>query len=356
MRNPDWRGRAFRYLKNAVIVLLLLGAAAVLVRPSAARFTDTVAVGSNVFNTATLAAPTGVSASGGSSITINWTATSSAYASGHRVYRSSISGGPYSLVAQVTPRTTVTYNDSPAGGKYYYVVRAYFQNWESANSAQVSATRIEFVKNVGTSTSGPTNSALTLTVPASGVPAGHLLVVRAAVRATTTIQSITDSRGNSYFYATGVTVGAGNIRNEVWRSMVSTALQSGDIITVTWWGTDGNKKAFAIDEFAGVSTTVDASSTATGAGTTPSGSVTTVTATNLVIGYTGVNGPNTETYTEASGWIPMTSVGTSGNAATFNIVVHGGYKIVSSAGTHTHDPTLGTSRDWAEVDIAFRGQ
>ncbi len=34
----------------------------------------------------------------------------------------------------------MTYSDAPAAGVYYYVVRAYYQNWESADSSQASVT------------------------------------------------------------------------------------------------------------------------------------------------------------------------------------------------------------------------
>jgi hypothetical protein len=110
---------------------------------------STASVGSNTFNTDTLSAPTGPSASGGSTVTMNWTATASTYASGHRVYRSSTSGGSYSQIAQITPRTTVTYSDTPPNGTYYYVVRAYYQNWESANSSEVSTAKTSMLVSTG---------------------------------------------------------------------------------------------------------------------------------------------------------------------------------------------------------------
>ncbi|MBI4317937.1 MAG: hypothetical protein HY675_05560 [Chloroflexi bacterium] len=84
--------------------------------------------------------PTGLSATGGGYITLNWTATLDTYATGHRLLRGSSTGGPYSQIAEVTPRTTVTYNDNPTAGSYYYVARAFYANWESLNTSEVSAT------------------------------------------------------------------------------------------------------------------------------------------------------------------------------------------------------------------------
>ena len=56
------------------------------------------------------------------------------------MYRATATGGPYTQIAQLTPHTTVTYNNSPGIGTFFYVVRAYYQNWESANSNEVSCT------------------------------------------------------------------------------------------------------------------------------------------------------------------------------------------------------------------------
>ena len=107
----------------------------------AAIWTDAEGNGANAFTTDTLNPPSGLGASGGTcSIALNWTATPDTYAAGHRVLRSTTSGGPYSQIAQVTPRTTTTYTDLPAAGTYYYVGRAFYQNWESGNSGEAVAT------------------------------------------------------------------------------------------------------------------------------------------------------------------------------------------------------------------------
>ena len=71
-----------------------------------------------------------------------WTPTIDAYAAGYEVRRATVSGGPYTTVATVTPRTAAsTTNTPPANGTYFYVLRTYFQSWLSANTAEVSAAR-----------------------------------------------------------------------------------------------------------------------------------------------------------------------------------------------------------------------
>ncbi len=114
-------------------------------------FADGVNNDSNSYATDTLDPPTALLATGGSSITLNWTPTADTYAAGHRILRSATSGGPYSQIAEVTPRTTSTYVDSPASGTYYYVARSFFQSWESANSNQAPATVGSTTSVVGSS-------------------------------------------------------------------------------------------------------------------------------------------------------------------------------------------------------------
>src|SRR5688572_15101334 len=121
-------------LALALMAVLAWGGSTIAM-PGSATFVDQAQVTGNTLSTDTLSAPTGLSATGGATAALSWTATSDTYASGHRVFRASSSGGPYSQIAQVTPRTNTSYVDSPGNGTFYYVVRAYFQSWESVNSS-----------------------------------------------------------------------------------------------------------------------------------------------------------------------------------------------------------------------------
>jgi hypothetical protein len=107
---------------------------AVSLRVSLAVFTSSASNASNVLATDKLAPPTGLTATGGTSIDLSWTATLTTYATGYHILRGTATGGPYTEIAQVTPRTTVSFTDNPVAGTYYYVVRAYLQNWESVDS------------------------------------------------------------------------------------------------------------------------------------------------------------------------------------------------------------------------------
>ena len=91
-------------------------------------------------STTTLGAPTSLTATGGLSVVLQWTITSSAYATGYDVLRGTSSGGPYTKITSVTPRTASSYTDAPPlPGTYYYVLQSVYQNWRSVNSNQVSA-------------------------------------------------------------------------------------------------------------------------------------------------------------------------------------------------------------------------
>ena len=116
--------------------LLLVGVPA---RRTLARYTD-AATSTGSFASDTLAPPTSLAASGGASITLTWTATPDTYAAGYHLYRATSSGGTYTLVATITPRTTTTVVDNPGNGTFWYRLRAYFQSWESVDSNTVSAT------------------------------------------------------------------------------------------------------------------------------------------------------------------------------------------------------------------------
>lgn len=77
-----------------------------------------------------------------------WTATTSSGISGYHVWRSTVSGGPYTQIAAVSS-STLTYTDQSAKGNtaYYWVVTAYSPACpasptcgEGANSNEVTAT------------------------------------------------------------------------------------------------------------------------------------------------------------------------------------------------------------------------
>lgn len=207
-----------------------------------------------------------------------------------------------------------------------------------------------FVKNIGTAAG--TASSLAVTVPAGGAAAGNLLVVCAGSQNGDgkTITGITDSRGNTY--AEVQTTNATTNGAMVWRSLLGTALQSGDTITVSF----SSKQPWrvSVNEYSVVATTEDGKDGSQGSSTTPSVSITPANATNLVVTCLLVEDGASDGFTEdgdsAGGgtWNTLTSV-TAGDT-----ILRGAYKITTSATTQTYDPTLGTSRPWTNIIAALQ--
>ena len=108
--------------------------------PVLALMGDGEAVAST-FSTEILDPPTNLDVTGPLLVkTLTWTATVDTRATGYLVFRSTTSGGPYTQVADVTPRTTTIYVDVVVGlGTRYYVVQSYYGSWTSVNSNQDSA-------------------------------------------------------------------------------------------------------------------------------------------------------------------------------------------------------------------------
>jgi hypothetical protein len=125
----------------------LIGAsAAALITASlaGASFTSAATGGPIRISTATLQPPTGTTATQTNcnnnkpvQITISWTATTSAFAAGYSIQRSTTSGGPYSTIG-TTPIATTTYIDNNPTlaytTTYYYVVQATYQSWTATSN------------------------------------------------------------------------------------------------------------------------------------------------------------------------------------------------------------------------------
>lgn len=123
----------------ALVVLLVLAA------PAEAAFQQAAAA-TATHSTDHLTAPTGLTATAGCNllafkVSLAWTATTTAFATGYDIYRATGAGQPV-LLASVTPRTTVTYVDTSVVGltTYTYTVRTRFASWTKASASASAST------------------------------------------------------------------------------------------------------------------------------------------------------------------------------------------------------------------------
>ena len=107
------RARVLTMAAIGLVIAVASGSASTL-----AAFTDTDAATSSI-TADTLAPPTGLAASGGASIALTWTPTVDSYATGYSVLRAGVTGGPYTAVGSVTPRTAAAPTDAPAPGTWF---------------------------------------------------------------------------------------------------------------------------------------------------------------------------------------------------------------------------------------------
>ncbi len=127
-----------------VLVLALIASAPI----AWAQLADSASDGHTV-STGSLQPPTNPGAAAGTcvlavedAIVVSWTRTTSTWADGYEILRSTTSGGPYSVVGTVAGQATESYTSSllAFSTTYYFVVRATKGAWRSAATSEVSRT------------------------------------------------------------------------------------------------------------------------------------------------------------------------------------------------------------------------
>jgi cellulose 1,4-beta-cellobiosidase len=168
------------------------------------------------------AAPTGLNATpGDSQVQLAWSAAGGA--TSYNVKRSTISGGPYTIIA--TGVTTTDYLDSGLtnGVTYFYVVSALNAAGESGDSAEASATpglAVPFPPQNLNATPGDARVSLTW-LPSSGAAAYRIKrgLAKAgpyaliAEVAGTSFTDTTVTNGTKYFYVVSAVNAAGESKN-----------------------------------------------------------------------------------------------------------------------------------------------
>jgi len=331
-----------RVLVVSVVAVVIGFATSVAVPAAWATFTQTTSAAGSV-STATLAAPSALTVSG--SANLSWTATTSSWASGTRVFRATTSGGPYTQIAQISGLATTTYTDSPGSGTFYYVVEAYYNansaNWTSVNSNEANTTGA--ITLIQTTTGGYTTTTVAATFASVPTP-GSLLIAIFGTRQNGTITGPTG-------WSSAINQGGGGVPNE---AVFYKIAGNSEPTTVTMSTTaTGNGNGLQLYEYRGVST-LDTIGSATGTGTAvTSGSLTTSQPNELVIaalvaqqGTNFANASWTNSFTEEQDF----TAGGGGGVTVFA----GADRITTSTSTYSTTATSNASGNWRGQIVAFR--
>ncbi len=208
--------------------------------------------------------------------------------------------------------------------------------------------------SVGQANSITTGTTLTVTVPAAGVAAGNTVLVSFAMDPVSGTVSVADSRGNTYTDDADImngTSGSGTgVRTVVLSAPVTTALVSGDTITITFPSV-GSKAVsiYSVNDLISASR-VDKTATGTGNSSSPSSGATAATthANELLIGAVGSESKiSSTTMTAGSSFTLLNNASAdTGNSST-SITVFPEYRIVSATGAQTAGGSLLSSDRWA---------
>jgi hypothetical protein len=334
----------------AATLLLLAAATIPFAGVASALFTDVLSNANNAFSTDTLDPPTNLAASvSGSAIQLSWTVTVDTYAAGYKVLRSMTSGGPYTEIDSVTPRTATSYTDNTvtAGIRYYYVLRSYYQNWQSANSNEASGC------------AGICFDAASSSTPATGISftwshtvgtgGNRILIVGVSIRNSSS-QTVS---GVTYAGAPLTNIGVRDngtvVRIEMW-GLVNPPSGTANVVVTLSSAADA-KTVCGATSWTGVHQTTPLGTFVSATGSTNAPTVNATSATTEVVHDT-VAAQGTVTATVGAGQTQRWNAGTSGGSAASN--VRGAGSTEPGAATVTMSYSLSASASWAIGAVSLK--
>lgn len=208
-----------------------------------------------------------------------------------------------------------------------------------------------FVQSTAASAAGfPTS--VTTPAFASNTTTGNAIIVGAMTQdAANTVDSVTDSVGNTYARKAQANVGALNL--EIWLAEDITGGASHTVTVNDSGSLAGGLIAFEISGLA-TSNAFDKSAGASGAsGSLDSGNTAaTAQANEILIGFGGITSVSTPTWTEGASYLPSPPVSTDGSGAGYAIAME--YRVVSATGAYNATMTSSiTNQAWAMLIATF---
>jgi hypothetical protein len=208
-------------------------------------------------------------------------------------------------------------------------------------------TTVPTLTSIGTANSTSSSTNISVTVSAAGVAAGNTIIVTFTMSSVTGTVSVTDTKGNIYTSDADVNYSS-YVRTLVFSAPVTTALVSGNTITVTY--PSAVSKAVSIYYVSGLVLLKDQSATATGNSSSLSSGNTANTTQDyeLLIGAIGYN--NTSTFTVGGSFTALTK-----STAGSKLTIQPEYRIVTSDGVYAASGSI-TSGRWAAAIVAYKTQ
>jgi chitodextrinase len=239
-------------------------------------------------------APTGLAASAASNgqINLSWTASSdNVGVTNYLIER--CQGASCASFAQIGTFATTTYNNTglTASTSYSYRVRATDAAGNLSpysNTATATTSSAGMIGNVQSAAQDPASANTVSVTYTAAQTAGDLnVVVVGWNNSTSSVTSVTDSRGNTYLVAVGPTTSAGNATQVIYYAQnIAAAAASANTVTVSF-NTTVNYPDVRVLEYSGISASsaLDVGVGASGNGTSlSSGSATTSNATDVLVG------------------------------------------------------------------------
>ena len=215
------------------------------------------------------------------------------------------------------------------------------------------------VSGIATASSTTSGTTLALTVPAGGVQLGNTVILSFAMDPVSGTVAAIDTQGNTYTVDKDNMIGTSGsgtgVRTVVLSAHVTTALASGNIITISHPTVTSRAASACLASGLVSASRVD--QTATGGSSTAgtaavTTSATTLYADELLIGAIGIENRAT-TFTVGSSYIALTSSVADTTTAATSIAILPEYRIVSATAGYTAGGTIASSR-WAANMVTYR--
>jgi len=270
-----------------------------------------------------------------------------------------LDGQPLGAEASAAPYSATWDTTKTSNGTHTLTAVARDNAGNITTSAAVSVTvfnqaaGIQFVADLGTANAANTGQTVQLTLPGP-VAQGHTVIVFAGINSWgILINSITDTRGNLYSVDATVNHTGTSLNSYIGSGYVSTALQAGDKITVTFSTSLYSTRMVSAADFSGIASTnrVDTSAGALGSSNAPSSPTITTTQPGDLLAA-GFGSANSAIFTPAFPFTGLTPTGAALGSVTRSI--YSSWWLAPNSGSYKASGTLSAAAQWTAALVAYK--